>query len=308
MATKKISNSRALAATLLHAAFQYLATHGRSAPIRDIKQAIAPHVSENEWATQVIESNGLTRWETYLHFFSIDATKAGFLSKSKGVWTLTETGVDAARLDATSLLDNATSAYRAWRKTQLGVASTTREPIVEEETDSPPEERMAAVQSAAEAGLAAELLERVLANTPEFFERLVLRLLQKMGYGGFSEDAAQHTGRTGDGGIDGIIHEDALGLDPIYLQAKRYKGSVPDNEVRDFIGALAIRGGRKGVFITTGRFADNAKAHARTSQQQRIALIDGPALAALMIKHDIGVSSFRTFTLKRVDNDWFDEE
>ncbi len=114
----------------------------------------------------------------------------------------------------------------------------------------PPEERMAEVQAAG-GRHPPRLLERVLANTTtEFLERLVLKLLKKMGYGGFSEDSAQHTGRSGDGGIDGIIHEDALGLDPIYLQAKRYKGSVPDNEVRDFIGALAIRGGRKGVFIT----------------------------------------------------------
>lgn len=305
---KKLSNSRALTAKLLHAAFQYLATHGRSAPIRDIKAAVSPLVAHNEWAVQVIESNGLARWETYLHFFSVTATKAGFISKSKGVWTLTDSGVAASSLDPTALIESATAGYNAWRKAQLGAPTASPDAAVETETDIPPEERMAVVQSAAEDGLAAELLERVLANTPEFFERLVLKLLQKMGYGGFSEDSAQHTGRSGDGGIDGIIHEDALGLDPIYLQAKRYKGSVPDNEVRDFIGALAIRGGRKGVFITTGRFADNAKAHARTSQQQRIALIDGPTLAALMIKHDIGVAPFRTFTLKRVDNDWFDEE
>jgi restriction system protein len=308
MATKKLSNSRALTATLLHAAFQYLATHGRSAPIRDIKHAISPLVAQNEWALQVIESNGLARWETYLHFFSVTATKAGFITKSKGVWTLSESGLAACRLDPTALIESATAGYNAWRKAQLGVSAASTEATATDETESPPEERMAGVQLAAEADLAAELLERVLANTPEFFERLVLKLVQKMGYGGWSEDATQHTGRTGDGGIDGIIHEDALGLDPIYLQAKRYKGSVPDNEVRDFIGALAIRGGRKGVFITTGRFADNAKAHARTSQQQRIALIDGPTLAALMIKHDIGVSLLRTFALKRVDNDWFDEE
>jgi restriction system protein len=308
MATKKLSKSRALTATLLHAAFQYLATHGRSATIRDIKTAISPLVAHNEWALQVIESNGLARWETYLHFFSVTATKAGFISKSKGVWTLSDSGVDASKLDPTSLIESATSGYNAWRKAQLGVSAASTEAINEDEAESPPEVRMAAVQSAAEDGLAAELLERVLANTPEFFERLVLKLVQKMGYGGLSEDATQHTGRTGDGGIDGIIHEDALGLDPIHLQAKRYKGSVPVNEVRDFIGALAIRGGRKGVFITTGHFTDNTREQAKTSQQQRIALIDGPALAALMIKHDIGVSPFRTFTLKRVDNDWFDEE
>jgi restriction system protein len=308
MGTKKQSNSRALAASLLHAAFQYLAANGGRAAIRDIKPFISPMVAQNEWAMQVIESNGLPRWETYLHFFSIDAVKAGYLTKSRGVWTLTESGLAACTLDATTLLDNATSGYRVWRKAQLGLAASSPEPVTEEESESPPEERMAAVQAAAEAGLAAELLERVLTNTPEFFERLVLTLVQKMGYGGLADDAAQHTGRRGDGGIDGIIHEDALGLDPIYLQAKRYKGSVPDNEVRDFIGALAIRGGRKGVFITTGRFAENAKAHARTSQQQRIALIDGPSLAALMIKHEIGVSPFRTFVLKRVDNDWFEEE
>ena len=310
MAIKKTSNSVVLGAAVIHAAFRYLVSRGGTSSLSDIKSAVAPTVAANDWAREVIESNGLTRWETYLHFFSIDAVKAGFLVKLGGVWTLTPSGIKAAELDAAELFTQANAAYRAWRKSRLGKPEVVSVPQTTDdyELDAPPEDRMQTLQRSADDDLAAELIERILENTPRFFEKLVLELLQKMGYGGFRPDAAQHTGKSGDGGIDGIIYEDALGLDPIFLQAKRYKGSVPDNEVRDFIGALAIQGGRKGVFITTGRFAENAKSHARTSQQPRIVLVDGPALALLMIKHEVGVSPYRQFTLKRVDSDWFDED
>lgn len=306
---KTPSKSVLIGASVMHTAFQYLQSKQGSASIAEIKEKIRPTVANDPWAIEVIESNGLTRWETYLHFFSIDAVKAGFLEKSRGTWTLTVSGHEAAKLEPLDLFNRANSAYKEWRKRQLGIAAKPADATIQDEPIDkiPPEESMTSLQNIADAALAAELFERIMLNTPQFFERLVIALLQKMGYGGFRPDAAKHTGQSGDGGIDGVIHEDELGLDPIYLQAKRYKGSVPDNEVRDFIGALAIRGGKKGVFITTGRFAENALAHARTSQQPKVVLIDGGLLAMLMIKHDVGVSVQKRFELKRIDSDWFDE-
>ncbi len=154
--------------------------------------------------------------------------------------------------------------------------------------------------------LAADLLERIKNNTPTFFEKLVIDLLVKMGYGGSREDAGRAVGRSGDGGIDGIINEDRLGLDMIYVQAKRWQSSVSEPPVRDFVGALDGEGVQKGVFITTSNFNPAARNFAeRTSK--RIILIDGKQLTQLMIEHNVGVSVEKTYEIKRVDSDYFSE-
>ncbi len=154
--------------------------------------------------------------------------------------------------------------------------------------------------------LAAELLTQIKANSPAFFEELVIDLLVKMGYGGSREDAGRAVGRSGDGGIDGIINEDRLGLDMIYVQAKRWKGNVGEPPVRDFVGVLDGEGVQKGVFITTSNFSSTAKNFAERSSK-RIILIDGNHLAQLMIDHNVGVSVEKTYEIKRVDSDYFAE-
>ena len=155
--------------------------------------------------------------------------------------------------------------------------------------------------------LAAELLTQIKANSPAFFEKLVIDLLVKMGYGGSREDAGKAVGKSGDGGIDGIINEDRLGLDMIYVQAKRWKGNVGEPPVRDFVGALDGEGVQKGVFITTSHFSPTAKNFAERSSK-RIILIDGKQLAQLMIDHNVGVSIEKTYEIKRVDSDYFAED
>jgi restriction system protein len=152
--------------------------------------------------------------------------------------------------------------------------------------------------------LAAELLQRIRDNTPAFFEELVIDLLVAMGYGGSREDA-QAVGRSGDGGIDGIINEDRLGLDVIYVQAKRWEGNVGEPEIARFAGALAGRGATKGIFITTSDFTRAARAY--DASGFKIVLIDGHQLAQLMIDHDVGVSVEKTYEIKRVDSDYFAE-
>ena len=157
-------------------------------------------------------------------------------------------------------------------------------------------------------GLAVELLQQIKDNTPTFFEELVIDLLVAMGYGGSREDA-QAVGRSGDGGIDGVIKEDRLGLDVIYIQAKRWKNNVSEPPVRDFVGALQGKRARKGIFITTSGFTNRAREYisAIDSRDSKVILIDGNQLAQLMIDHNVGVSTTKTYEIKRVDSDYFAE-
>ena len=155
--------------------------------------------------------------------------------------------------------------------------------------------------------LAAELLEQIKEKSPRFFEELVIDLLVKMGYGGSREDA-EAVGRSGDGGIDGIINEDRLGLDVVYVQAKRWEGNVGRPEIHKFTGALIEKNARKGIFITTSDFSREARESADNSDDPKIVLIDGRQLAEYMIDHNVGVSTVKTYELKRVDSDYFDED
>ena len=156
-------------------------------------------------------------------------------------------------------------------------------------------------------GLHTELLQKIKDNPPDFFEELVLDLLVEMGYGGSRADA-EAVGRSGDGGIDGIIKEDKLGLGVIYVQAKRWENKVPEKEIRDFTGALTGKGARKGIFITTSNFTPPAKRFAEEMTSKKIILIDGKDLVHLMIDHNIGVSTERTYEIKQIDADYFGEE
>lgn len=155
--------------------------------------------------------------------------------------------------------------------------------------------------------LAAQLLDRLKQSSPGFFERVVVDLLVAMGYGGSHEDAAKVVGRSGDGGIDGVIKEDRLGLESVYVQAKRWEASVGRPTIQQFAGALAGHHARKGVVITTSTFTQDASTYAKTLQTT-IVLIDGTQLADLMIEFGVGVSDVETIRLKKVDEDYFGEE
>jgi len=155
--------------------------------------------------------------------------------------------------------------------------------------------------------LAVDLLQQVKNASPAFFERLVVELLLRMGYGGSEEDAGEVKGRSGDGGIDGIIKEDRLGLDVIYIQAKRWDGNVGRPEIQQFVGALAGHKANKGVFITTSSFNQNARDYA-AQVTHKVVLIDGSMLVTLMIDFGLGVSLKDTYEIKRVDSDYFLED
>lgn len=155
--------------------------------------------------------------------------------------------------------------------------------------------------------LASDILEQLKDVSPSRFEQIVVELIVKMGYGGTLKDAGQALGRSGDGGIDGIIKEDRLGLDAIYIQAKRWEGTVSRPEVQKFIGALQMQQARKGIFITTSSFTKEAL-NCVNMINTKVVLIDGEQLAQYMIDSNVGVSTVSTYEVKKIDSDFFNEE
>jgi restriction system protein len=174
-------------------------------------------------------------------------------------------------------------------------------------TTATPSEALEAAYENLRDELADELLARLKKSTPSFFERAVVELLVKMGYGGSRADAGKAIGKSGDGGIDGIIKEDKLGLDVVYIQAKRWDNNpVGRPDVMQFAGALQAQRANKGIFITTSRFTDDARSYV-SQIGSKIVLIDGEQLTNLMIEHDVGVSTVSLYPVKKIDTDYFDE-
>jgi restriction system protein len=172
-----------------------------------------------------------------------------------------------------------------------------------------PEEQIDAAHAVLHRALKVDLLERILAQSPAFFERVIVELLVSMGYGGSHANATAHLGKSGDGGVDGMIAEDRLGLDRVYVQAKRYAGhiGVGRPEIQGFVGSLVGLGASKGVFVTTSSFSSHALDYVR-HLPQRVVLIDGEALTELMVEHGVGVRVSRNLALKRLDEDFFNDE
>lgn len=184
-------------------------------------------------------------------------------------------------------------------------SGTSIQNLFEEENDSTPEEIISIEFNKLNQSIKDDLIEKIKLNSPQFFERLVVDLLVAMGYGGSHHDAAQAIGKTSDGGIDGVISEDRLGLDKIYIQAKRWENTVGRPEIQQFKGALADQVAKKGVFITTSNFSKEAVESAKKSG---IVLIDGDKLTSLMIEFGLGVQIERSFHIYRIDQDRFDED
>jgi len=194
--------------------------------------------------------------------------------------------------------------FQAPKKT--GRADTASE--LRDESNETPEELLAAGYLRLRKQLESDILDRVKSCTPDFFERMVVRLLTAMGYGGSLADAGKAIGKAGDGGIDGVIKEDKLGLDLLFIQAKKWdETTVGRPEIQKFVGALYGRKAKKGIFITTSAFSKDAKDYAE-GLESRVILIDGRLLAELMFDHGIGVSTANSYLVKRIDSDFFDDE
>lgn len=240
--------------------------------------------------------------------------QAGLLqSPKRGILQITDAGAgllaeNPRRIDV-SILDRYEKfrAFRARRRERSEADADGSALEQEAVADQTPEDALAAAYRKLRTNLENELLDQIRAASPAFFERLVIDLLVAMGYGGSRQDAGRAIGRGGDEGIDGVIKEDKLGLDVIYVQAKRWQGTVGRPEIQKFAGALQGQRANKGVFITASTFSREAEEFANTISS-KIILIGGERLANLMIDHNIGVAPIGVYELKRIDSDYFEGE
>ena len=248
-----------------------------------------------------------------VHWAKFYMSKAGLIdSPKRGVFVISPAGrqmltSNPSRIDVETL--KRIPAFAEFYSTSTTSTDNAIPVATPSTSDATPEEQIDAAHAVLTAALKADLLQRILDQSPFFFERLIVDLLVAMGYGGSHEDAARQLGKSGDGGIDGVIDEDRLGLDRIYVQAKRYAvgSSVGRPEVQGFVGSLVGRGASKGVFVTTSAFSKQAIDYAR-GLQQRVILIDGPQFTELMIEFGVGVRTSRAIEVKRVDEDFFADE
>lgn len=270
------------------------------------------HLTEEE-RNELLPSGNERTFYNRVRWAFIYLKKAGLLEKvMRGMNRITPRGTDVLKESPQTINDKYLMRFEEFREFKNAdskpeeATSTVKEKVVEE-TDSTqtPDEAIQEAYRRMRENLIAELLKNVKQASPEFFERLVVQLLVKMGYGGSIKDAGQAVGRSGDGGIDGIIKEDILGLDIIYIQAKRWENVVGRPEIHRFIGALNEKQAKKGVFITTSGFTRDAKDSASLTSEPKIVLVDGNRLAEFMIDFNLGVSKGEVYEIKTVDTDFF---
>jgi len=257
--------------------------------------------------SELLASGTQSRFENRVYWALVHLRRAGLLeSTGRGLNRITTRGTDVLNSHPSRIDLKLLSQFPEFREFRN---SKGREVAVDQEpTDAlaPPRERIEAASTELRENLITELSERLAAINPFRFEQVVLDLLVAMGYGGSKKEAADVTQKTSDEGIDGVINEDRLGLDVIYVQAKRWKGSVGRPEIQNFVGALAGKQAGKGIFLTTGTIHDNARGYV-ANLQQKVVLVDGRRLAELMIEHGIGVAEEHSYHVKKIDTDYFEE-
>lgn len=236
--------------------------------------------------------------------------KAALLkSTRRGYYQITDRGLSILANKPTAISAKFLNQFSEFKEFQNASKKTVsnHSPDDEAESKQTPEEILEQSIQALNDSLAADLVQTIKECSPSFFEQLVVDLLVTMGYGGTRKDAGQTVGRSGDGGIDGIIKEDRLGLDVIYIQAKRWENPVGRPEIQKFAGALQGMRAKKGIFITTSSFTKEAWDYV-SRIDSKIILINGHKLAAFMIEHNVGVSPAMTYVVKRIDTDYFADE
>jgi restriction system protein len=237
-------------------------------------------------------------------------TKAGLLkSNRRSYYEITERGLETLRENLPSIDVTYLEQYpefRRFRSASKKKEDDTKTPEINDRMQRTPVEILEGVYQELTQNLAQDLINKVMQCSPTYFERLVVDLLLKMGYGGSRKDAGEAIGKSKDEGIDGIIKEDRLGLDIIYIQAKRWQNCVGRPEIQKFAGALLGKHAKKGIFITTSTFTDEAREYA-ASIESKLVLIDGEELGRLMIDYNIGVSTDIVYEIKRIDSDYFEE-
>ena len=279
--------------------------------IREAVDKLADHFQLTpEARTELLDSGKQRRFDNRVNWACSHLRKAGLLeSAGRGLFRITERGLavlarEPERVDLRLL--NEFPEFQEFRQRKESTGDCIGK--LTETATTTPEEALEAAYNELRAALASDILEKLKACSPAFFERTVVQLLVQMGYGGSFADAAKAVGGSGDGGIDGVIKQDRLGLDAVYLQAKRWgDNTVGRREIQQFAGALQGQKANKGVFITTSTFTREAVEFAR-HLSIKIVLIDGYLLSELMIDHGLGVSEVASYSIKRIDSDFFTEE
>lgn len=287
------------------------ASDGKEHSQSEASEALSHHFSITEpERREMLPSGRQTRFNNRVAWANVYLRKSGFLeSTRRGRFKITERGQEIlrsnpARIDVKFLMKNGDAEFREFHRPSRPDGNH-EEPSIE--TVRTPREIMDAGYQEMRRDLSQEIIKRIKSSSPRFFEHLVVELLVAMGYGGSRKDAGEAVGQSGDGGVDGIIKEDRLGLDVIYLQAKRWEGTVGRPIVQAFAGSLEGHRARKGVLITTSQFSPDALDYV-TRIEKKIVLIDGDELAKLMIDFGIGVAADATYEIKRLDTDYFEEE
>ncbi|MFB1478788.1 restriction endonuclease [Corallococcus sp. RDP092CA] len=290
---------------------------GREHLVREVREAVAASLCLSEAdRAELLPSGKQAVFDNRLGWAKTYMDKAGLVrSVRRGVYQITERGKGVLARKPKALDTNILMQFDEFkdfitRSNDEAVDVVAPEPASGEPVAAPiitPEEALERAYKDLRKKTEAELLATTLQASPRFFERLVVELLVKMGYGGSLEDAGKALGRSHDGGVDGMIKEDHLGLDVIYIQAKRWQNTVGRPEVQGFAGTLEGERARKGVFITTSTFSKEAREYVARIDK-KIVLIDGAQLSGLMFDFGIGVNTVSAYELKRVDSDFFSEE
>lgn len=288
---------------------------GVARPLRELNDTLGRQFSLTpEERAELLPSGTQQRWNNRVNWACYDLYKANILTRPrKGVYQITDFGrtilaKNPENLDRTFLRQ--IPAFFAWDRPAAHTAARGEQPAGSETSNQTANERLEAAFEEMQGALKQDLLELVRKMDPYAFEQLVVDLLVAMGYGGSRAEAAKVTQKSADEGIDGTIKEDRLGLDTIYIQAKRWQNTVGRRELQAFVGALAGQGASKGVFLTSGEIASTAQDYVDAIGQkgQKVVLIDGGRLTELMIEHGVGVSEIKTYSLRRVDSDYFGAE
>ena len=265
-----------------------------------------------EHRAELLPGGGQRRFNNRVYWAAAHLRAAGLLaSPTRGRFRITDAGMEVLKAPPAKLTMGFLQKFPGYAefKSGGGTGSGSHAAVALPQGPQTPDEVIASAFKSLNEELASDLLTRIVNNPPDFLEKLVLRLLRAIGYGGAMEDAATPLGGSGDDGVDGVVKQDKLGLDLIYVQAKRWNASHPVSspDIRNFIGSLQIKTAHRGVFITTSSFTSDAK-EAATKGGKQIVLIDGSRLAELMIEHGVGVETQQTYVLKTVNTDFFDAD
>lgn len=284
---------------------------GNAYPFREVRENVAEILKLSEEELEERLDSGKKKYNDRINWACTYLKKAGLVENTqRGVVKITNRGIEVLKNNPEKIDNNMLSNYKEFVEFIKRVKK--EEPLKEkdytEEENQTPQDIFENSFKDINRILEEEILDEVLRQSPDFFEHLVVKLLQKIGYGSFVSDSGVVTKRSNDEGIDGIIKQDKLGFDTIYIQAKKWdrETTVSRPEIQKFVGALGGKGASKGLFITTAKFSEGARKYSQEQHIAKVVLIDGRELAKLMIEYNVGVSVESTYEIKRIDSDFFE--